>query len=518
MLPTPEDLEARGARVGEVLVKVYDIFDLSDPRENNGLYRAANALHYKTRAPTVEDQLTFKTGEQLIAHQLQESERTLRGRRYVYDAVVRVARYDPQTNVADIEVAIRDVWTLNPGVNFSSKGGENKTGVEIEELNLFGRGVKLQFAYKKDVDRTSEEVEWSNPNVFGSRWRLDARYADLSDGQSKSLNLERPFYSFDTRWSVGTTYSDDSRIETRYDLGRPVDALQVDRKFMELRYGFSDGLQDGWTRRWLVGLRSDEQSFQTAPDEIAPPVLPADQKFVYPWVGVEWIEDAFVKTRNRNQISRTEDAYRGTSARLTLGYSGTSLGADDSAWLFTGAIGAGREYREGREWAATAGTSGRIESGRLVDTVLSAEARHYWHLTDRQSFYASVTGVLTEELDPDRQLLLGGEEGLRGYPLRYQTGTASALITLEHRVYTDWYPFRLFHVGGAVFFDTGRTWGPTLGGEPPRGWLSDAGLGLRFGNSRSGLGSVVHVDFSYALDPIPGKDRFQITVETKRSF
>ncbi len=69
-----------------------------------------------------------------------------------------------------------------------------------------------------------------------------------------------------------------------------------------------------------------------------------------------------------------------------------------------------------------------------------------------------------------------------------------------------------------MFFDTGRTWGPTLSGEPPRGWLSDVGLGLRIGNSRSGLGSVVHVDFSYALDAIPGKDRFQVTVETKRSF
>lgn len=83
-----------------------------------------------------------------------------------------------------------------------------------------------------------------------------------------------------------------------------------------------------------------------------------------------------------------------------------------------------------------------------------------------------------------------------GYPLRYQSGTSSALITLEHRIYTGWYPFRLFNVGGAVFFDSG----------------------LRLGNSRSGLGSVVHVDFSYALDAVPGEDRFQITIETRQGF
>jgi len=186
--------------------------------------------------------------------------------------------------------------------------------------------------------------------------------------------------------------------------------------------------------------------------------------------------------------------------------------------MFSAAASSAREYRPGLEWSLSAAVRGRIETDDLIDGILTAEAQHYWHIDRHQTFYAGFTGAVSEQLDPDHQLLLGGEEGLRGYPLRYQTGTASALLTLEHRVYTDWYPFRLFHVGAVAFFDTGRTWGPTLGGERPQGWLSDAGLGLRFGNSRSGLGSVVHVDFSYALDPIPGKNRFQIVVETKQGF
>jgi hemolysin activation/secretion protein len=159
-----------------------------------------------------------------------------------------------------------------------------------------------------------------------------------------------------------------------------------------------------------------------------------------------------------------------------------------------------------------------VESGRLVDTVLRAEARHYWRIDRHQVFFASATGAVAEELDPDRQVLLGSEEGLRGYPLRYQAGTASALLTLEHRVYTDWYPFRLFNVGAAAFADSGRTWGPTPSGEPPLGWLSNVGVGLRLGNSRSGLNSMVHIDFTYTLDEVPGEDRFQVTVETKSSF
>ena len=47
----------------------------------------------------------------------------------------------------------------------------------------------------------------------------------------------------------------------------------------------------------------------------------------------------------------------------------------------------------------------------------------------------------TDALDPDMQLLIGGDNGLRGYPLRYEAGTSRALLTVEQRFYTDWYPF-----------------------------------------------------------------------------
>jgi outer membrane protein assembly factor BamA len=517
-LPEPKELEARGAKVGGILVRVYDVFDPSDPREDNWLYRAANTLHYKTRESAVVDQLTFRAGQPLKAQRLEESERILRERRYLFDAVVRIARYDPEANVADIEVSVRDVWTLNPGISYSNTGDRSRTSFEIEELNLFGRGQKLQIGWDDDVDRTSTSVQWLNHNLFGSRWELALNYADLSDGQTQSLALERPFYSLDARRASGGYWYDDQRVQTRYDLGQPVDAFEVDTLQYDLHYGWSKGLQDGWTRRWVAGLRYDEQAFAEAPGETPPETLPEYRKFIYPWIRREWVQDAYEQLRNHDMIGRREDVYLGTAWSASLGYAATGLGSSDNAWLLAGSLTSAREYRPGRQWSVGTATRGRLQSGDLRDAVLTAQARHYWQIGRRQTFYASMTGTLTEELDPDRQLLLGAEEGLRGYPLRYQTGTASALVTLEHRIYTDWYPFRFFHVGGAAFFDTGRTWGPTLSGEPPRGWLSDVGLGLRLGNSRSGLGSTIHVDFTYALNAVPGEDRFTISVDTKRGF
>ncbi len=517
-LPSAAELEERGARVGEILVRVYDIFDPEDPRENTWLYRAANTLHVKTRPSTVRDQLTFRSGQPLRAQRLEESERILRGRRYLYDAIVRIARYDAATNVADIEVTVRDVWTLNPGVGYSNRGGVSETSVEIEELNLLGGGQRLQLEYSDEVDRTSVEVRYSDPNVGGSRWALGLVYADLSDGETQFIDVTRPFYSFDTRWSAGVTLSDDDRVETRYDLGEPVDEFRVTRKLAELRYGWSKGLRDGWAKRWIAGLRYDDQAFAAPPGDLGAAELPEDQRFVYPWLGVEWIQDAWTKTRNRNQIGRTEDAYFGTAFRASVGYSSETFGAEDEAWLFSASLVTARQYSADREWSVAAAGNGRLESGRLSDAALSAEVRHHWRWRSWTSSFASVKGTVTEDLDPDRQVLLGGEEGLRGFPLRYLTGTSSALITLEQRFYSDWYPFRLFNVGGAMFLDTGRTWGPTLGGQPSLDWQSNVGLGLRLGNSRSGLGSVIHVDFTYTLDSVPGEDRFQVFIETRQGF
>jgi hypothetical protein len=517
-LPSAVELEERGATVGKILVRVYDIFDAEDPRENTWLYRAANTLHIKTRPATVRDQLTFRSGQPLRAQRLEESERILRGRRYLFDAIVRIAGYDAEANVADVEVTVRDVWTLNPGVGYSNRGGASETSVEIEELNLFGGGQRIQLEYADEVDRTSVELTYSDPNVGGSRWALGLVYADLSDGETRFVDLTRPFYSFDTRWSAGVTVSDDDRVQTRYDLGEPVDEFRVSRKFAELRYGWSKGLRDGWTKRWIAGFRYDDQAFAPPPGDLGAVDLPADQRFVHPWLGVEWIQDAYTKTRNRNQIGRTEDVYLGTAFRASVGYSSESFGARDEAWLFSASLVTARQYSQDREWSVGAAGSGRLEDGRLADAALTAEVRHHWRWRSWTSSYASVTGTVTEDLDPDRQVLLGGEEGLRGYPLRYQTGTSSALVTLEQRFYSDWYPFRLFNVGGAVFFDTGRTWGPTLGGQPSLGWLSNVGAGLRLGNSRSGLGSVIHVDFTYTLDPVPGEDRFRVFLETKQGF
>ncbi len=123
-----------------------------------------------------------------------------------------------------------------------------------------------------------------------------------------------------------------------------------------------------------------------------------------------------------------------------------------------------------------------------------------------------------EDLDLDNLVDLGGDTGLRGYPLRYQTGDSRILLTAEQRFFSDWYPFRLVRVGGAVFADIGRTWGDNPAGGPSLGWLKNVGLGLRLGATRSSGRDVVHIDLAFPLDGDASIDDVQLLIESKASF
>ena len=130
----------------------------------------------------------------------------------------------------------------------------------------------------------------------------------------------------------------------------------------------------------------------------------------------------------------------------------------------------------------------------------------------------TLEGTAGDNLDLDNPVTLGGDSGLRGYPIRYQNGDSKLLFSIEQRYYTDWYPFRLFRVGGAIFADTGRTWGPNPVGEENFGWLTDVGVGLRLAPTRFSTDKVAHLDFAFPLGGDPSLDTVQIILEAKRSF
>jgi hypothetical protein len=516
-LPSDAELEAAGAVIGKIDIDIRNIFDQNDARESNGLFLLANRLHIRTKRSTVKAQLLFASGDKYRGRVLAETERTLRLLTYIYDARVVPVRY--ADGKVDIKVITKDVWTLSPGVSFGRTGGTNQTKLNLQDTNFLGWGKTLQISRGSDVDRTSDTIQWMDPNVFGSRWTSALAYSDSSDGSERSLQVIRPFYSLDAPWSTKITALSFDRTVSRYNLGEIVDQFNDNETSYELSGGLSNGYVDGWTKRLTFGMRYDRNIFLPTPATSLPAQqLPPDRTLSYPFVGFDILQDKYKKVGDENQIGRTEDLYFGTEITGEVGLSNGVFGADRNAIMLAAKALRGFELTELQQLFLTSDFSSRIEDGRARNLIADAAAKYYLRWREDWLLYAGLSGTVTDSLDPDMQLLLGGDNGLRGYPLRYESGTSRALLTVEQRFYTDWYPFRLVRVGGAIFADVGRTWGAGVIGNSDPGLLRDVGFGLRLGNTRSGLGNVLHIDFAFPLNNIAGIQRFQFLVQTMQSF
>ncbi len=516
-IPSDARLEAEHAVIGEIAIDNQDIFDLHDPKDNTQLFRLANKLHVTTRPRVIRRQLLFKPGDPYSARLIQESERILRANGYFYDAWIRIVSY--KDGKVNLRVTTRDVWTLNPGINFGRSGGENSSGIKLEEANLLGTGAVLEVSHSKDVDRTSNAIELRDTHAFGSWVSVDVNYADLSDGHLRALNVTRPFFALDTPWSASVAALDSLQVDPIYDRGQEVDRFQDHHQLFQSYYGWSKGLQGNWVQRWTVGGTYDDHRFDPATDSAGTTnLLPEDRRFVYPFVEYDVVQNQYLTLWNHDQIARTEDFQTGLTAGVRVGYAPTALGSTTNAVIIQSSVARGF-YSGGSSTLLLYGDfSGRIESGTLRNGVADFSARYYKEQSKNWLFFSTLVGTKGWSLDLDNQILLGGDNGLRGYPLRYQSGDARALFTVEQRYFTDWYPFRLFRVGGAVFYDMGRTWGSAPLAQPSLGLLKDVGFGLRLGNARSGLGNVIHVDLAFPLDGDASIQKVQFLVQTEVRF
>jgi len=203
---------------------------------------------------------------------------------------------------------------------------------------------------------------------------------------------------------------------------------------------------------------------------------------------------------------------------VRVGWADSSLGSSRSALMLQSSVVRGFSDGGISTLLLASDFSGRLEKGALVNGLLDGSVRYYLEQGRNWLFYTTLAASRGWRLDLNNQILLGGDSGLRGYPLRYQDGTGRALWTLEQRFFSDWYPFRLFRVGAAVFFDMGRTWGNAPLAAPSLRLLKDAGFGLRFGNARSGLGNIVHVDLAFPFNGDTSIKRVQFVVQTEQSF
>jgi outer membrane protein assembly factor BamA len=503
--------------IGKINIIAGDIFDSKISKENGVIHRLANKIHIQTKPSIVKSQLLFSEGDRFEQEKLVESERNLRRQRYIKSASIKP--YVLCGNRVSIRVKTHDNWTLTPGLSFSRQGGENDSGIAIEEHNLFGLGKSLSFNYKKDAKRNSKLFSYEDPQLFGTRNRLVLDLQNNTDGTGYGLTLEHPFYELDSKYSWGFKSSKLKQETTLYQSGITVDKITEEKQNTSIFYGWSKkphevfgSPKNNKVLRFKVGWTIDKTDFlESARD---PQFKATSLKESYPWIEFNSLHENYIEKTNYKTMGKIEDVSLGQSITVGIGLLNKSFGSDDNQLKLSAKYRKGYLLKGNNLGFLSVESGAYIGSGKRQGETISFQG-DIDHFNKRGNDFSLKAGFkIANNLTVTEQLVLGGGMGLRAYPNAYQTGDKSILFQAEKRIHFDWYPLHLVKFAAVVFADAGTAWGK---GNNTK-MMADIGVGLRLFPTRSSTGKAVHINLAMPLIDRNKVKKYQFSIGTSQTF
>ncbi len=507
------DGEVSGLLIGKVDVRTANVFDLSSPQENRWFHRFTNDWHRPTRPRVVRQQLLFKTGDVYSRRVLDETERNLRSTAYLHRVSIR--EVEICHGAVNLLVETSDNWSLSTNFSLERAGGENEYRFEVREANLLGSGRALLFRIDHSVDREARTFFFSDPAVLGTRQQFSLQLDSNSDGEGTVVRWQKPFYGLNSKDAWRVSLSDRRFGSSLYEGGLAVQGFTQHRRNVSFSRGFSTGLIEHAARRYSLGFVFDEAEISS----VAPVTDNRDpglRRFVYPYLGFDYLQDRYVKRSNLSLMETIEDVSLGHRFNASVGWSAAVLGATDTGLIVN--AGYSRGFQPSPYWLGqfSANAAMRMSDSSVEHATATAQIRSFRFLSRRQQLFFQASFAAIDEPYREQQLLLGGDTGLRGYPLRIQSGDRRAIATAEYRFFPDWYPWRLLRFGFAAFADTGSAW---QSDSEATDFLTDVGVGLRTVWARQANNRVLHIDLAKPVTD-SGNDisGFQLVIKTKAEF
>lgn len=497
--------------------KPHPIFDESE-EDTIFIHRWANTLHITTKEITLKNEAAFFLSQcKKGPAELAELERHLRSKKYIKDASVNYIQ-----NKENIEINTWDTWSLMPTISFGRKGGENTYSFGIKDRNLFGLGIDAEIESYTNVQRSGYKLITTIPLYQKMNTNLTIKFADNDDGKQHALRLNKSFASFNTQYAYNVAFNDESRVDTIFQNANEQTAFVHEINFKTVSYSWLAENNDNSAFRINIGLTQDEHLFFTPNEnnftDLPVTQLPSDREFIYPWLGVEYIEKNFQKMNNINLITQIEDFNHGWQINTSFGIGDGNK--ENSAWVFWKAnIKKGFTLNEDALLLMNLSMSGDIYNQGNNRIIASINTKYFHKLSKNWGFYFNNVNVLSDNQYQERPVTMGGNVGLRGFPLQYQHGEDSIKLTSEIRYYPQINIWKIFDVAGAIFFDAGKAFGDVIEENIEQDWLYSSGIGLRFYSPHSGgNNNIIHVDLAFPQSDNPDIDTVEIRVQAKKSF
>jgi len=491
---------AEEPRVEAIHILRKDVFNPSVPRFDRFPYSWVNALHIRTRENVIRRALLFRPGDPFDPDVLEETERSLRHLSFI--AYASVVPGERRGNEQDVVVETHDMWSTQVSLDLGDGPEERAEGesfleVKLEEQNLFGFGKRVELLYRRTDGENAFGWLVFDPQLLGGRWTLRAYDLARSPGQEAGIEIDRPFYSLDSRWGMGAATVHRSRDDRLYRRDREIGTF-----FHEDRRDYAHaGRMIGDRRRKLLlralFLRQATDFSDLRPTEGETPdpsLLEAGETSRHLAISAAYGRFRFAEDEGIDFFDRVEDIERGAYAALSAG---PVWGAPDR-WRFGAETHWGTEIGSRRYASLEAASLVERRASRWGKTTLGAGALYHQKWAGRMCVAARALWDEEWRSEAGRELFADGPAGLRGRGDRGDAGTRRVLFNFENRVDTG-LRFLTVAFGAALFFDAGGAWDAD---EPVRfrDLGSSVGAGLRLGLTKSQDGRTYRIDLARNLE------------------
>ena len=315
------------------------------------------------------------------------------------------------------------------------------------------------------------------------------------------------FRGLDETWGYDAGAVSFDQVQPLYESGEQVGGLQHRRKHFAAQGGHAIMRRRSSALRAYLGVRSE---FDDVEVEV--------RDFGIAQTGLVFTQHRFRQLRWIDH-ERPVDVNLGVNTGVWFGYAVRNRSDRQGDTFFVTAthsqgvpLGASRFLRGDVAWTSRV-RGGRAENGTLRANLVFAD-----HSVARRILVLRGRVVWGVRLDPEVQITLGADRGLRGYRVNEFVGDRSVLLTAEYRWFFIDDILGFVSVGAAGFVDAGYAWPrgvPTQWGD----LRSNGGVALLFGQKqRTTANAGARIDLAYAFDPVPGQSRWVVSFGTTRTF
>ncbi|WP_367753718.1 hypothetical protein [Flavobacterium sp. WC2430] len=317
----------QGKIIRNITIVTLDPFGYSDsdttayPR--NWSERTGNRLHLKTKELAIKNLLLFKKNSEYNSFIIQESERIIRSQRFVNRVTISEELISKTSDSVDVYIRVLDSWSTIPKFEVSN----SRISVGLNENNFFGTGQQFDYRFTNRFSdgKNANNLAYTIPNIKNTFIKTKLKYqTDLENNYTKSIDIERPFYSPLTKWAGGIFLEQQFRRDTLQGL----DLIYVKQNFKFSSHDFwigkafnifkANSVNERTTNLILAGVFMNKNYIESPPITYDPIDFYSNEKSILMGIGIntrKFIEDKYIF---KNGI--IEDVPIGRIYGITAGY------------------------------------------------------------------------------------------------------------------------------------------------------------------------------------------------------